>query len=1135
MKEYLIGLGLDGKDLFKNLKDTIGVLEQVEAKSGEVGRTMDEAFEKGAQSSAEFDKKIVNTSKHLEAIKEMGKTAGKELAGVFDGKNFNPSEYGKKIDAFKEKLSNLTANVDIKLDDEKIRIFSKEIEGAKTDVEQLNVALKFGKEIMGSLDPNSEAYKELSDAIVFTESALQGFEEEVVQTVGKSKSLKAELKDIKNALQAMELAGDSSSNEFIQMSIRAGQLEDQIGDTNAQIRILSSDTAKFDGLISGVTGLVGAFTAVQGAVGLFGAENEELQEALLKVNSAMAVLQGLQAVSDTLNKDSAFSVIFLRNARIAQTTATVAETGALGANTVAMTASTVATKLFSVALVSIGIGVILIAIAALVEYWDDLTGAVKKFLPAGTDVGKSFDKIKSISFGLGNALLQYVIAPFKIVIALMTDGLDGAVEQAKKSYNVIENFAEGKRTQDLRNQKKYLQEREQANIDFAKRELERRANRGEDVSELQRRNQARQLAFNRNNNIKDLELQKDYEDNLDKAVGERKKKAEENAKKASEQAKKNAEDAKKKAEEAQKNAIELAKKQNEQIEKFANELKVIEIENIDDKANRERASLEKQFDDKISAIEKEKALTKKAEADQIKIISELKEAKAKKLKEFDENIIKERTKIEMEANSEIQSLAKDSQEKELELLKINNQKSLDAINEKYKNEEDLRLKLIEATEKNTAEKSAEIKNKYASDALKNDEEKAMLSIELASQYANKSEKTERQKQIALLNVKLSFAEKALDLLTSQGKDENSLEVLNAKKAVQDTQNAVNKAVAENNNQDFDFLDFLGIGEGLSDEENKKLRGAIRESMQVLSDFTSFMIDNVQAQMDKKQEQIDQTQSEIDDLEDKLDNEKELRDNGFANNVELIEAEIAEKEKQKEAQIKQEEELLEKKKQFQKLQLALDTAQQLSGLITASVNIFEGFSTIPIVGIPLAISMIGLMFGTFVASKAKALQSINQQSAQYGEGGEISGRSHGQGGEKYYNADGSKVKELEDGEFVVRRKQYGKFGSLVRAINNDDFSGLSINDYAMAEIFSQMGFDIDSGVGEAKNLQLALMSMGYSAKESKHLADISEGISHLVEESKNTPKSWFDGTFDFTKIGNKTTKQRRTPIKEDDGN
>ena len=77
-------------------------------------------------------------------------------------------------------------------------------------------------------------------------------------------------------------------------------------------------------------------------------------------------------------------------------------------------------------------------------------------------------------------------------------------------------------------------------------------------------------------------------------------------------------------------------------------------------------------------------------------------------------------------------------------------------------------------------------------------------------------------------------------------------------------------------------------------------------------------------------------------------------------LKLIEAEIEEKKRQKEEQIKQEEELLEKKKQMQKIQLALDTVQQLSGLITASVNIFEGFSTIPIVGIPLAIAMIGLM-------------------------------------------------------------------------------------------------------------------------------------------------------------------------------
>ena len=125
-KEYLIGLGLDGEKLFKNFKDTIGVLEQVEAKSGEVGKTIDEAFNKGVQASNDFDKKMQNTSKNLEAVREMGKLAGKEMAEALSGKNINTSEFEKKLSSFKDKLSSITANVDIELDDQKIRIFQQQ-------------------------------------------------------------------------------------------------------------------------------------------------------------------------------------------------------------------------------------------------------------------------------------------------------------------------------------------------------------------------------------------------------------------------------------------------------------------------------------------------------------------------------------------------------------------------------------------------------------------------------------------------------------------------------------------------------------------------------------------------------------------------------------------------------------------------------------------------------------------------------------------------------------------------------------------------------------------------------------------------------------------------------------------------
>lgn len=1133
--EYLIGLGLDGDKLFKNFKDTIAVLEQVEAKSGEVGNSMNTAFEKGVQASNEFDKKLQNTSKHLEAIKEMGKMAGKELADAMSGKGINSSEFEKKISSFKEKLSSMTAKVDVKLDDEKIRIFQKQIDGAKNDVEELNVALKISKDVLASMDTNSQEYNDLSDAINFTETALKEFETGVVQVVEKVKPMKTELRQLNQELQRMEANGEGGSEQFIQMSVRAGELKDQIGDTAQQIAILASDTKHFDAMISGVTGLVGAFTAVQGAVGLFGAENEELEKALLKVNSAMALLQGLQAVSDTLNKDSAFSVIFLRKAREGDAIATRAQTGATLIQTLAMNGATLATKALRIGLASIGIGLIIALVAYLVANWDKLKASMMSLLPATKDSAKAWGELKAVFLGVGTALVEYVIAPVKIALALFTEGLDGAVKQAKKSYDVLGNYAKGHKQQMINNANEMALELKKKRMEEWENNLKIQEAEGKDTFASRQKLYKNKIAIAKKEGADSKELTQELSEFEARKRGEDRKKAEENAKKRAEDANKRAEDAKKKAEENAKKALELQQKQNEQIKKFADELKNSEIATIEDKTKKAREELEKQLDDKIKAIEDEKALTKTAEETQKQILINLRKDKATKLKEFDENVLRERLRIEMEANEQIQKLSKESQSTELELLKIDNQKQLDAINEKYKNEEALRLQLIEATEKNTAEKEKEIKNKYALQSLKEDEQRSELGIELSATYANKSEKTETQKQIALLNVKAEFARRSLELLISQGADENSLEVLNAKKAVQDTQNAVNEAVANNKGKDFDFMDFLGIGEGLDDEERQNLKKSINQSMEVLKDFTSFMIDNIDKQMEKKQEEREQTQTEIDDLEDQLEEEKELRDNGFANNVELIEAELAEKQKEKDEQIRQEEALLEKKKAMQKVQLAMDTASQLSGLVSASVDIWKGFMAVSPFLAPLAVGVIGLMFGSFVASKAKALQSINQQKVSYGEGGEISGRSHAQGGEKYYNADGSKVRELEDGEFVVRKKQYKKFNSLVKAINNDDFSNLSINDYAISEMFRSLGFDFNTGVDEARNLQLTLMSMGYSSGESKHLAEISNGIAQLVDAEKNTPKSWSDGVFNYLKDGGKIRKTRIIPLKIEDEN
>ena len=42
------------------------------------------------------------------------------------------------------------------------------------------------------------------------------------------------------------------------------------------------------------------FAATQGAIALFGSENEALEESLLKVQSALAIQQGVQGLTEAL-------------------------------------------------------------------------------------------------------------------------------------------------------------------------------------------------------------------------------------------------------------------------------------------------------------------------------------------------------------------------------------------------------------------------------------------------------------------------------------------------------------------------------------------------------------------------------------------------------------------------------------------------------------------------------------------------------------------------------------------------------------------------------------------------------------------------------------------------------------------
>ena len=159
-------------------------------------------------------------------------------------------------------------------------------------------------------------------------------------------SVKKQFAEAKKELQQMAAAYGENSVQAIEAAKRAAQLKDIIDDSGEAIKNLQGGGA-FQALGSSLTSTASGFSAVQGALGLVGVEGEKVQEALLKVQSAMALAEGLKGLEDAGRAFGALKAIALDTFK-----------GIKGA------------------LLATGIGVFIAALGVLVANWEAVSEAI---------------------------------------------------------------------------------------------------------------------------------------------------------------------------------------------------------------------------------------------------------------------------------------------------------------------------------------------------------------------------------------------------------------------------------------------------------------------------------------------------------------------------------------------------------------------------------------------------------------------------------------------------------------------------------------------------------------------------------------------------------------------------------------
>lgn len=295
---------------------------------------------------------------------------------------------------------------------------------------------------------------------------------------------------------------------------------------------------------------------------------------------------------------------------------------------------------------------------------------------------------------------------------------------------------------------------------------------------------------------------------------------------------------------------------------------------------------------------------------------------------------------------------------------------------------------------------------------------------------------------------------------------------------------------------------LEAAQKLNDEKNRPSDEDIKNrelEQKVLYDSLDKLSDNIlnllsqqvdrtleanQKEIDSSKKKQEELLKEKDSLSTKLTEEQKLKDDGFANDTNRVNAEIDRKNAEVAAEKKREAELLEERKKAQKIKLAIDAATQTSNIITAGSTLFaEGAFKGPAGIIAASATIIG-MLASFFALK----QQIKAAQEGFADGG--------------YTGDGAKYAEagvVHRGEYVITKEKTAKNRALLDGLHTDN---PALIQKGIFDLLKNTGVSLP----ESNNLlnKRALINDAISAKNNNNLLNLSK-----VEKELSEIKAKFD--------------------------
>lgn len=979
-----------------------------------------------------------------------------------------------------------------------------------------------------------------------------------------AKGLTTQIENQTKELALMRLEGKQGTEEYRRLSQETAVLRDAVKDATAEITNMASDTSDLDAVLGFAAGASGGFAAFTGAIELFGSESEEVEEAQKKLQAAIAITTGVQAIQNAVQKQSALMLGISRIQMAALSKAQVYNRLVTIQGTKATLAATVAQKAFN--LIASANPYVLLALALVT-----VVGALVLFASNTDKSAKNQQKLNEAQ----KVWLDYL----ETEATEMNRVSNERIAQLNRELNVAKarnaSLSETRKIED-----EILAERIRAHnksVGFYGEEIDNlEANRAK-LKQLQEMlvqvNNAKaqgdktiKIDVDLDGKIDKVKVDDAIEaiqgqiDNTGKSVdiavnlltegadleAERKIQAAQRLQENRDAAKAET-DILRKAEDTRIALIQDTYKQRQAQTQAANARAIADIQlqlrtetnltvNARKALNEQIVLLREQLAIDLANIENEQraaelAAQRTTQDARIALMAEGAEKQREQLRvEYERQIQDITTRLETERgltetqttellNQQIllqQQYAKSLGElndqitiNQMQAAADRTQLQLDAVREGSQEEINLRIQLLQQ------QRAIELaQNRQLAEDVRQSE--ADINAKYDAEVLRQTTELNQQRALMLFDQQQALEASEFDLIRNSEEKKTRFRLEQEKARLQKILELNKAAGVKMTDAELQTVQNTiakidqEIEKSKGDERGNDIYGLFGlnlddDQKEAISTSVEFAIEQLNSFLDAKvqaaEAAVSAADQEVDASQRRLDAELEARANGYANNVAMAQKELDMAKKNQEKALKEQQ-------KAQKAQAAIQTIQQIGNLVTASALIWSQL------GFPFAIPAIAVMWGSFAASKIKAAQLAKQSNAgqgteSYGDGTVelLNGGSHQSGDDVDLGTkpDGTR-RRAEGGEFfaVINKRNSRKYRRIIPDVINSLNRGTFAKKYLNA--YNTDGVNISLQQGSTPDLR-DLKDDVREIKEQNRRRRYVDGNGNVVEVYKNLTRKF----------------------------